>query len=214
MRKLEISNLEYSYDEHRVLENINVRILEGEFVMVVGKSGSGKTTLLKIIADLIKDYQGTFISDFKIGYMPQNNLLLNYMTVRKNIELPLELSGNAIEESEKTKIYKLFGLDLLLDKFPRDISGGEQSRAALLRSYFMSQDLILLDEPFSALDWETKEELLSWLKTLKDELKLTLILVTHDLEDAKYADRIFSIENQTVSEYSNADFQKRINLLK
>lgn len=214
MRKLEISDLEYSYDKHRILENINIRILEGEFVMIVGKSGSGKTTLLKIMADLIKDYQGTFASDFKIGYMPQNNLLLNYMTIRENIELPLKLSGNPVEENKKAEMYKLFGLNPLLNKFPRDISGGEQSRAALLRSYFMNQDLILLDEPFSALDWETKEELLSWLRTLKNELQLTLILVTHDLEDAKYADRIFSIENHTVTEYSNNDFQKRINLLK
>ena len=187
----------------RLFDGLSLEVREGEFVSVVGASGSGKSTLFKLIAGLLEPTGGE-ISLYgeraprrlgRIAYMPQQDLLLPWRTVMDNCLLPLELTPrgrSADGGSEVLKLLKLLGLEGCEDAYPAELSGGMKQRAAFLRTLMAGQPLLLLDEPFGALDAMTKRELHRWLLGLWGDLNKSVLFITHDLEEAiLLSDRIY-----------------------
>ncbi|MFD2213559.1 ABC transporter ATP-binding protein [Metabacillus endolithicus] len=184
------------------LEDIQLSIEEGEFVSFLGPSGCGKTTLLSIIAGLIKPIEGTVSiankpitkPDELIGYMLQQDYLFPWKTIEENVTLGLKITNQKTPETtEKTlDLLRKMGLDSVEKQFPSQLSGGMRQRAALVRTLATNPQILLLDEPFSALDYQTKLKLEDLVvQTLKDFNK-TAILVTHDIGEAiAMSDRIF-----------------------
>ena len=207
---LELKDLSHSYDGSEIsLKNISLIVNKAEKVSVLGPSGSGKSTLLRLIAGLEKPYsgaitiQGKIVSDQdhmvaaekrNVGLVVQNKALFPHLTVEKNIGFGIR------KKQEKTKIIadllSLFKIEHLSNKYPHEISGGEQQRTAIARSMAPSPELLMLDEPFSALDRELKEELYAELNHIFKERQQTIILVTHDLDEAKVlSDKQINLEN-------------------
>ena len=207
---LELKGLSHSYDGSEIsLKNISLIVNKAEKVSVLGPSGSGKSTLLRLIAGLEKPYSGTITIQGKIasdqnhmvapekrnvGLVVQNKALFPHLTVEKNIGFGIR------KNQEKTKIIadllSLFKIEHLSNKYPHEISGGEQQRTAIARSMAPSPELLMLDEPFSALDRELKEELYAELNHIFKERQQTIILVTHDLDEAKVlSDKQINLEN-------------------
>lgn len=192
--KLEIKNISKSFAEKKVLENVSFSLENGEIISLLGVSGSGKTTLFNIIAGLLKPDIGEILLNDKIitnttgnvSYMLQKDLLLPYKTVLDNVILPLLIKGykkkDAIKKAEP--LFKTFGLDGYQKKYPQQMSGGMCQRAGLLRTYLFSDNVALLDEPFSALDTITKRNLQKWYLGVIKEIKLSTIFITHDIDEA------------------------------
>jgi len=207
---LELKDLSHSYDGSEIsLKNISLIVNKAEKVSVLGPSGSGKSTLLRLIAGLEKPYSGTITIQGKIvsdqdhmvapekrnvGLVVQNKALFPHLTVEKNIGFGIR------KNQEKTKIIadllSLFKIEHLSNKYPHEISGGEQQRTAIARSMAPGPELLMLDEPFSALDRELKEELYAELNHIFNERQQTIILVTHDLDEAKVlSDKQINLDN-------------------
>lgn len=187
------------------VENINISIQPGEFVSLVGPSGCGKTTILSIIAGLIKPTEGvveingskvTGTSD-KIGYMLQQDYLFPWRSIRDNIGIGFEIMKENTKDNQSyaLKLLKEMGLGNQADAYPHHLSGGMRQRVALVRTLATRPDLLLLDEPFSALDYQTKLQLEDLvLNTLKLQKK-TAILVTHDIAEAiAMSDRVIILD--------------------
>ncbi|WP_297393552.1 ABC transporter ATP-binding protein [uncultured Peptoniphilus sp.] len=199
---LRVEDVDKSFDGKLVLKDINIKLNKGELVSLVGVSGSGKTTLFNIIAGLLKPDKGkVFLKGEKvtakagkISYMLQKDLLFPYMTIIDNVSLPLVLRGDKkkIAREKVRGYFKDFGLEGTEDKYPSQLSGGMAQRAALLRTYIFSNEVALLDEPFSALDAITKASIHKWYKNIINEMKISTIFITHDIEEAvKISDRIY-----------------------
>ena len=207
---LELKDLSHSYDGSEIsLKNISLTVNKAEKVSILGPSGSGKSTLLRLIAGLEKPYSGTITIQGKVvsdqdhlvapekrnvGLVVQNKALFPHLTVEKNIGFGIR------KNQEKTKIISdllsLFKIEHLSNKYPHEISGGEQQRTAIARSMAPGPELLMLDEPFSALDRELKEELYAELNHIFKERQQTIILVTHDLDEAKaLSDKQINLEN-------------------
>ena len=207
---LELKDLSHSYDGSEIsLNNISLTVNKAQKVSILGPSGSGKSTLLRLIAGLEKPYSGTITIQGKIvsdqdhmvapekrnvGLVVQNKALFPHLTVEKNIGFGIR------KKQEKTKIIadllSLFKIEHLSNKYPHEISGGEQQRTAIARSMAPSPELLMLDEPFSALDLELKEELYAELNHIFSERQQTIMLVTHDLDEAKIlSDKQINLEN-------------------
>ncbi len=207
---LKLKDLSHSYDGSEIsLKKISLIVNKAEKVSVLGPSGSGKSTLLRLIAGLEKPYSGTITIQGKIvsdqdhmvapekrnvGLVVQNKALFPHLTVEKNIGFGIR------KNQEKTKIIadllSLFKIEHLSNKYPHEISGGEQQRTAIARSMAPGPELLMLDEPFSALDRELKEELYAELNHIFNERQQTIILVTHDLDEAKVlSDKQINLEN-------------------
>ena len=202
---LTLTNIHYSYHElsgeTKALENISFTVNPGEFIAIVGPSGCGKSTLLSMIAGLIHPEEGNITFDGKsltcaktrIGYMLQKDHLFEWRTILENILLGLEIQKNVTKETKEHALNLLstYGLAEFADAKPSQLSGGMRQRAALIRTLVLEPDLLLLDEPFSALDYQTRLNVSDdiW-KIIKQEGKAA-ILVTHDLSEAvSMADRI------------------------
>ena len=191
MKILEVKNLKKSYysnsGETQAIEDFSFSFEEGEFVSIVGPSGCGKSTLLSIIANLENKTNGKIISsNKKIGYMFQQDALFSWRTVLRNCLLSLEVEKKVNKESIDKVINLLnkYGLHDFIDKYPDELSGGMRQRVALIRTLASNPDILLLDEPFSALDYQTRLELSNDLyKIIKSEGKTT-IMVTHDIAEA------------------------------
>jgi len=199
--KLECSDISIVYENDTILSSLNLGIQEGEVVAVLGVSGSGKSTLLKIISGLLLPDKGRVKIDGvdntgktgKVSFMRQDSLLMPWKTVIDNIILPLTVNG-----VKKTDAYKRaeeyladFGLEACKNLYPSQISGGMAKRASLLRAYLFSADVLLLDEPFSSLDAITRIAVYDWFHAKVRELKITALLVTHDINEAVYlSDRV------------------------
>ena len=202
---LDIRNLKLIYHskkgENEALKNINLKIKEGEFVSIVGPSGCGKTTILSLISGLIKPSEGAILLQDKefdginkeVGYMFQKDQLFDWRTIWQNVCLGLEITKtNTPENQHKVEeLLKKYGLFEFKNNKPRELSGGMRQRVALIRTLALSPKLLLLDEPFSALDYQTRllvgEDV--W-KIIKQE-KQTAILVTHDISEAiSLSDRV------------------------
>lgn len=173
----------------------------GEFVALVGPSGSGKSTLFNLIAGLIEADEGEILLDGQLlleragsfGYMPQRDLLLPWRSVADNVAIPLELIGldRRLARTRAEEMLKQFELDDFGGSYPAEMSGGMRQRAALLRTILTGQDVLLLDEPFGALDAQTRRELQDWLLELWEQFSKTIFFITHDVEEALYlGDRV------------------------
>ena len=196
---LRIRNLKKNYhdlsSETVAIKDINLDVYSKEWISIVGPSGCGKTTLLSILANLEKPSEGKLIIDkkIKIGYMLQKDALFPWKTVYENCLLGLEINHNLNEESKKKVLSLLnaYGLSDFMDKYPNSLSGGMRQRVALIRTLATDPDIILLDEPFSALDFQSRLILSDDVyNIIKNEGK-TAILVTHDLAEAiSLSDRV------------------------
>ncbi|MBR1419791.1 MAG: ABC transporter ATP-binding protein [Selenomonadaceae bacterium] len=190
MNDLSIRNLSAAYEDRSIFSN-----LDFDFrgcVSIIGRSGCGKSTLLKTIAGIVKPSSGKILLDgFEldprknlIGFMPQSFGLLPWKTVRENIELACRIKNQPIDrETFASLIYRL-GLFGMEDRYPRELSGGQRQRVAVGRNFLLHPELLLMDEPFSALDAITREELQLLFLELRHDFKPTTILVTHDVDEA------------------------------
>lgn len=206
MSFLKVRDIHHTYftkvSANTALSNISLTVEEGEFVSFLGPSGCGKTTLLSIIANLIKPTNGTVLleekpvsfSKNKIGYMLQQDYLFPWKTIEENILIGIKLSKQLNEKNKAAalSLLKQIGLKGTEKQFPKQLSGGMRQRVALVRTLATEPKLLMLDEPFSALDYQTKLKLEDLVfKTLKDYGK-TAILVTHDIGEAiAMSDRVF-----------------------
>ncbi len=189
---LEIKNLYKNYQtkekEIITLNNINMKVNEGDFLGIIGPSGAGKTTLLSIIADLEKYSSGEIIKkdNLKIGYMLQKDYLMPYLTILDNCLLGLKVQRKCTKENiQKTKDLLIkYGLGNYIYSYPSDLSGGQRQRAALIRTLAINPDILLLDEPFSALDYQTRLNISKDIKEIIKNENKTLIIVTHDIGEA------------------------------
>jgi len=177
-----------------ILEDVNFTMEEEDFVSVVGSSGCGKTTFLELLAGITKPdrgeiyYQGERITGKTglLGYMPQDDLLFPWLNVLENVLIPVRVRNGDIKAA-KVRVQELlpvFGLEGHIKHMPYQLSGGLRQRAAFLRTCMMEAKLLLLDEPFASLDAITRIQLQKWLGYIARELKLSIILVTHDIEEA------------------------------
>lgn len=197
-----------------MLKDVSFFLKKGEFVSIVGKSGSGKSTLFNIIAGLEAPDQGhVSLKGIKItqkvgkvSYMLQKDLLFPYYTVLDNVSLPLVISGEKKETAREkaSSFFKEFGLEGTQALYPAQLSGGMKQRAALLRTFLSSKEVMLLDEPFSALDMITKNQMHQWYLETMEKHHLSTLLITHDIEEAiLLSDRILILENAAESEKTN-----------
>lgn len=199
MKILEIKNLRKKYqtekEEILAIDNFSYSIEQGEFIAIVGPSGCGKSSILSILSGIINEYEGefNFLNNSKIGYMLQNDNLFEFRTILKNCLLGLEIKKELNEENKQYVIdlLKNYGLSDFINSYPDNLSGGMRQRAALIRTLATKPDILLLDEPFSALDYQTRLIVSDDVyKILKKENK-TAIIVTHDLAEAiSMADKI------------------------
>ena len=210
MSHLEVKHVNKSFDGKQVLNDVSMELHEGELVCLLGVSGGGKTTLFNIISGLILPDSGQVILDGeeitgnpgRISYMLQKDLLLPYRTIEDNVALPLLIKGEKKKTArEKAAPYfKEFGLEGTQKKYPRQLSGGMRQRAALMRTYMFSRDVALLDEPFSALDTITKSSLHTWYLNIMEQIHLSTIFITHDIDEAiLLSDRIYLLSGKTGS---------------
>ena len=188
---LEIKNLYKNYqtkkEEINVLNNINIKLKQGDFLGIVGPSGSGKSTLLSIISGLETMTSGEIIKDdITFAYMLQNDSLLPYMTILNNCLLGLKIQKKYNKEkiNEVKELLTKYGLKDYIYKYPRDLSGGQKQRASLIRALSLSPDVLLLDEPFSALDYQNKLRISNDVKNILTKEKKSMIIVTHDISEA------------------------------
>lgn len=198
--KIQNASKEYTQKSHSsvVFSDINLDILDNEILAILGPSGCGKSTLLRTIARLEKLSEGVITDigekgDSRAGMVFQEPLLYPWLTVKENIELGLSFAKNfdAKSENNTDKLLQEFGIDHLADSFPDEISGGQAQRVNLARTLIVNPKILLLDEPFGALDPYTRAHLQDWLLNIKLARDLTIVLVTHDVEEAlKLADRI------------------------
>jgi ABC-type nitrate/sulfonate/bicarbonate transport system ATPase subunit len=187
--------------EVRALEDVSFEAQPGEFITIIGPSGSGKSTLFNLITGLAQPDAGEIVIGCgearrragRVGYMPQRDLLLPWRTVLDNVILGPELDGRSKREARRRAraLLPLFGLDGFEHAFPETLSGGMRQRAALLRTFLTDRDVLLLDEPFGALDALSRRELQRWLLEVWDRFRKTILFITHDVEEAVFlADRV------------------------
>ena len=194
MELLRTDKITKSYQSRQIIRDISLRLEEGEFVSLLGLSGSGKTTLLNIISGLVGPDSGKVYLDGKditgqpgnISYMLQKDLLLEHKRVIDNVALPLVLKGMSRKEARKQAepYFAQFDLEGSQMLWPSALSGGMRQRAALLRTHLSSKGLILLDEPFSALDMITRGQMHDWYLEMMRKIRLSTILITHDADEA------------------------------
>lgn len=205
MKVLELENISFSYDGGiQLLKDISFSLEKNEFLSIVGSSGCGKSTIIKLIAGIEKADSGT-IKGLSTGYMPQRDLLLPWRTVLQNIMLPVELNKKNREEGKKKAIeyLKKLHLDEYKDKLPQELSGGMRQRVSFLRTLLTETDILLLDEPFSALDAITKEYLQKWLLDTLKEFNKSIIFITHDINEALFlSDRILVCKDKPLDSFA------------
>ena len=218
---IEIRNINKSYGENRVLNDISLKVAKGEVVSIIGPSGSGKSTLLRSIADLETVDSGSILIEgyditeksidkkekkkilLKTGMVFQNFNLFPHMTVRNNIARTLKVvkKASAKEADEITKqMLAKVGLIDKIDNYPNELSGGQKQRAAIARAMALDPDIMLFDEPTSALDPELVKEVLDLIKKLRDE-KTTMLIVSHEMKFVKeISDKVIVMEKGKILE--------------
>ena len=219
---IQFINVSKAYKEHNVIENINLEINKGELVVLIGPSGCGKTTILKMINRLIEPSDGQIKingTDIEaqdpielrrnIGYVIQQTGLFIHMTVRENIEIIPRLAKMPVSEivDRTVKLMETVGLpEEFLDRYPNHLSGGQQQRVGVARAFAMNPDIILREEPFSALDPLTRSQLQDELVSLQSKLHKTIVFVTHDMDEAvKIADRICILQGGRILQYDTPE---------
>ena len=214
---IEIKNINKSFHgrglDHdiKVLDDVNLNIEDGEFVCLLGPSGCGKTTLLRLIAGLDQPTSGEVIADGEVVKKPsgdravifQQYSLFPWLTVLENVMFGLNLKKDRTKEENlkaAERYLESVGLIDFKDSYPHELSGGMKQRANFLRTFINSNDLMLLDEPFGALDSITKTNMQKWLLNVREKFNSTIILITHDIEEAiTLSDRIYLISQKPSS---------------
>ena len=223
---IEIRNINKSYSENKVLNNVSLKVAQGEVVSIIGPSGSGKSTLLRSIADLETIDSGSILIEgyditeksmdkkekkkilLKTGMVFQNFNLFPHMTVRNNIARTLKVvkKASAKEADETTKqVLSKVGLIDKIDNYPNELSGGQKQRAAIARAMALDPDIMLFDEPTSALDPELVKEVLDLIKKLRDE-KTTMLIVSHEMKFVKeISDKVIVMEKGKILEEGTSE---------
>ncbi len=230
MEYLSFKNVNFNYftkdGEFEALRNLTFSIKKGEFVSIVGPSGCGKTTILSLIAGLLEPTSGEIlldgekVKDANIGYMFQRDQLFEWRNIYKNILLGLEIKNKKQNEQDEEYIdslLKKYGLYDFKTKRPSELSGGMRQRVALIRTLAVKPKLLLLDEPFSALDFQTRLDVCDDVKSIIKEEKQTAILVTHDISEAiSLSDRVFILTKRpaTLHKVEIMNFAKDLTPLK
>lgn len=207
--KLKVTEVSCSFQGETILQKMNMEAREGEFVSILGPSGCGKSTLLNIMAGILKADSGqVFIDDTLINgisqhfaYMPQQDLLFPWKSILDNVCLYGRIHGDIKNAKEQAmRNFAKFGLAGYEHKYPAQLSGGMRQRAAFLRTALCKADILLLDEPFGALDVITRGDMQDWLINIRKELGRTMILVTHDIDEAIYlSDRVLVLSGKPAS---------------
>lgn len=196
-----------SFGANSVLNQLNMKINEGEFVSILGPSGSGKSTIFHLIGGILTPNAGDiYLKDTKItgrkgfiSYMPQAASLFPWRTVIENATLSQELRGNKNKVKAKEMLQKA-GLASFENAFPHELSGGMKQRVSFIRALLSSESLLCLDEPFGALDEFTRLEMQKWLLSIWEEHKRTILFITHNIDEALFlSDRIFILSNRPAS---------------
>lgn len=192
---VEAGDVSFSYPDEPdryVLNKLNLQVRKGECIAILGESGAGKTTLLKLLCGLLKPVQGQILFEGKPLQGPRNDIALifqNYglfpwKTVRENILLPARLRKKRADENELAKLLDYLGLREFARRFPAELSGGQLQRTALGRAVMSGASLLLMDEPFSALDLRNRTRLQNFMKTFLEDTGMTSVIVTHSIEEA------------------------------
>lgn len=218
-----IQNLNKQFGNFTALNNINLEVNSGELLALLGPSGCGKTSLLRIIGGLDvqnsgkiffhgKDVEQRDARERNVGFVFQHYALFRHMTVFENVAFGLRVKPKKerhIETEIKRRVHELLQLvqlDWLADRYPAQLSGGQRQRIALARALAVEPQILLLDEPFGALDTKVRKELRRWLRRLHDELHVTSVFVTHDQEEAlEVADRIVVMNKGNIEQVGSPD---------
>ena len=215
---IEVQHVRKVFGTHEALKDVSLRIESGELMALLGPSGSGKTTLLRIIAGLDLPDSGTIrlhdedatrstARDRQVGFVFQHYALFRHMTVFENIAFGLRVRPKSTRPTERdivVRVYELLQLiqlDWLGDRYPSQLSGGQRQRVALARALAVEPRVLLLDEPFGALDAKVRRELRQWLRRLHDDLHIASVFVTHDQEEAlEVADRVAILSDGNIEQ--------------
>jgi sulfate transport system ATP-binding protein len=215
---IEVRNVTRAFGKFHAIRNINLTVPTGQFLALLGPSGSGKTTLLRIIAGLDRADEGSVFIDGQdataqgargrnVGFVFQHYALFRHMTVFENVAFGLRVRPRARRPTEQQirqrvdELLTLVQLDFLSNRLPSQLSGGQRQRVALARALAVEPAVLLLDEPFGALDAKVRQELRSWLRRLHDEIGLTSVFVTHDQEEAlELADRVVIFDHGVIEQ--------------
>ena len=220
---IEVQNIKKTFGHFTALQDVSFQVPTGELVALLGPSGSGKTTLLRIIAGLEGADQGSIlfqgenatdrsVRDRQVGFVFQHYALFRHMTVFENIAFGLRVRPRHSRPSESEisakvhNLLQLVQLDRLADRYPSQLSGGQRQRVALARALAVEPKVLLLDEPFGALDAKVRKELRAWLRRLHDEIHVTSVFVTHDQDEAlEVADRVVIMHQGQIEQVGTPD---------
>lgn len=220
---IEFKNIKKTYGEKVVVENFSLSVAKGEFVTIIGSSGCGKTTILKMVNGLIEPTSGDVFVNGElirtknltelrrnIGYAIQGSVLFPHMTVEQNISyVPnlLNKKNKAKTESAVSKWMQIVGLDEeMKERYPSELSGGQQQRVGLARALAASPDILLMDEPFGAVDEITRGQLQNELKQIYEKTGITVLFVTHDIREAlKLGTKVLVIDKGVIQQYAEPD---------
>ena len=218
-----LSGITKRFGDFLSVDNVDLEVKTGELLALLGPSGSGKTTLLRIIAGLEapdtgsvvfhgKDATGSHVRDRQVGFVFQHYALFGHMTIFENVAFGMRVRPRALRPSEAEirdrvqRLLSLVQLDFLADRFPHQLSGGQRQRIALARALAVEPKVLLLDEPFGALDARVRQELRRWLRRLHDQVHVTSVFVTHDQEEAlEVADRIVVMNHGRIEQIGTPD---------
>ena len=220
---IEIRNLSKQFGTFSALRDVSLQVQHGELLALLGPSGSGKTTLLRVIAGLEgpdtgqvlfqgEDSTDRDVRDRRVGFVFQHYALFRHMTIFENVAFGLRVRQKNVRPAEAEirervfKLLKLVQLDWLADRYPHQLSGGQRQRIALARALAVEPKVLLLDEPFGALDAKVRKELRSWLRRLHDDMHITTVFVTHDQEEAlEVADRVVVMNEGRIEQIGTPD---------
>jgi NitT/TauT family transport system ATP-binding protein len=216
---LHIKDLSAAYGTRTVFQGLSLKIEAGELYALIGPSGCGKSTLIKVLCGIKEKRAGTLeyggVSPISVGYVPQNYGLLEWKTVYKNITLPAVLKKQPVDEELFYEIIGTLGIAELLNRYPGGLSGGQKQRVALARAFLSAPDLLLLDEPFSALDAYSAEVSRKLFVKIWAEHKVSAIFITHSIDEALFLGRriLMMDRNGTLTEIKSREKTELYNLL-
>lgn len=217
MLKFDNVSFQYDVEDFSIIDHLSFDVQDGEFVSVIGASGCGKSTIFRLVNKLLLPASGEILVDGEsiekkrnyCGYMPQQDLLFPWRTVRENLMLPMEIQGGFSKAEMREKAdaaLESVGLKNWGDKTPKELSGGMRQRAAFARTVLTGSDLLLLDEPFSALDYLTRLSMREWLLEQWEREKKTVLFITHDVEEAVFlSSRILVVEQSPITHLRSID---------
>lgn len=216
MLQFENVSFRYAEDDFDMMRNLNFQVEDREFVSIIGASGCGKSTIFRLINGLEKLQRGRILVDGRpvqelknySAFMPQKDLLFPWRTIEKNICLPMELAKVPKAEQEKCckEVLEQVGLSEYAKKYPKDLSGGMKQRVAFARTLLSGADMLLLDEPFSALDYLTRVDMQEWLLHQWEHYHKTILFITHDVEEAIFLSKtIFIIQDRPFSQMERVE---------